>query len=145
MSLKLQKVNQVTKEKSQGAHPEPRSIPLHTWALGCLLPALNCDNIWVCPWSLSSTFLHILSCSGTPSPGEQWRPLLVYLHFKIASITHSSILAWRIPGTEKPGGLRSMGVTKSWAQLRRLSITSICWTLTVRRLRALCFAYVNLV
>ena len=23
--------------------------------------------------------------------------------------THSSVLAWRIPGTEKPGGLRSMG------------------------------------
>ena len=23
--------------------------------------------------------------------------------------THSSILAWRIPRTEKPGGLRSMG------------------------------------
>ena len=27
--------------------------------------------------------------------------------------THSSILAWRIPWTEKPGGLQSMGVTKS--------------------------------
>ena len=23
--------------------------------------------------------------------------------------THSSVLAWRIPGTEEPGGLRSMG------------------------------------
>ena len=23
--------------------------------------------------------------------------------------THSSVLAWRIPGTEKPGGLSSMG------------------------------------
>ena len=23
--------------------------------------------------------------------------------------THSSILAWRIPGTEEPGGLESMG------------------------------------
>ena len=32
--------------------------------------------------------------------------------------THSSILAWRTPRTEKPGGLQSMGVTKSrhdWA------------------------------
>ena len=25
--------------------------------------------------------------------------------------THSSILAWRIPWTEEPGGLQSMGVT----------------------------------
>ena len=26
--------------------------------------------------------------------------------------THSSILAWRIPWTEEPGGLRSMGLQK---------------------------------
>ena len=36
--------------------------------------------------------------------------------------THSSILAWKIPWTEEPGGLQSMGlkvlgVTKSWTQL----------------------------
>ena len=24
-------------------------------------------------------------------------------------LAHSSVLAWRIPGTEKPGGLQSMG------------------------------------
>ena len=28
--------------------------------------------------------------------------------------THSSILAWRIPWTEEPGRLQSMGVAKSW-------------------------------
>ena len=27
--------------------------------------------------------------------------------------THSSILAWRIPWTEEPGGLQSTGATKS--------------------------------
>ena len=27
--------------------------------------------------------------------------------------THSSILAWRIPGTEEAGGLLSMGCTES--------------------------------
>ena len=27
--------------------------------------------------------------------------------------THSSILAWRIPWTEEPGGLRSMGLKES--------------------------------
>ena len=27
--------------------------------------------------------------------------------------THSSILAWRIPWTEEPGGLQSMGLTES--------------------------------
>ena len=31
---------------------------------------------------------------------------------------HSNILAWRISWTEEPGGLQSMGVTKSQTQLR---------------------------
>ena len=31
--------------------------------------------------------------------------------------THSSILAWRIPPTEEPGKLQTMGVTKSQTQL----------------------------
>ena len=30
-----------------------------------------------------------------------------------AMATHSSILAWEIPWTKKPGGLQSMGVAKS--------------------------------
>ena len=31
--------------------------------------------------------------------------------------THSSILAWEIPWTEKPGGLQSMGLQKNQMQL----------------------------
>ena len=31
--------------------------------------------------------------------------------------THSSILAWRIPWTEKPSGLQSMGSQESWTGL----------------------------
>ena len=31
--------------------------------------------------------------------------------------THSSILAWRIPWTEEPGGPQSMGSQNSWTQL----------------------------
>ena len=34
--------------------------------------------------------------------------------------THSSVLAWRIPGTGEPGGLPSMGL-HSQTQLKRLS------------------------
>ena len=30
-----------------------------------------------------------------------------------AMATHSSVLAWRIPGTAEPGGLPSMGCTES--------------------------------
>ena len=32
--------------------------------------------------------------------------------------THSTILAWRIPWTEEPGGLESMGLQKTRAQLQ---------------------------
>ena len=38
-----------------------------------------------------------------------------------AFATHVSILVWRIPWTEEPGGLQSMGVTKSQTQLKKLS------------------------
>ena len=37
--------------------------------------------------------------------------------------THSSIVVWRIPWTEEPGGLQCM-VTKSWTQLKQLSTHS---------------------
>ena len=32
-------------------------------------------------------------------------------------VTHSSILAWKIPWTEEPGGLQSIASQKSWARL----------------------------
>ena len=35
--------------------------------------------------------------------------------------THSSVLAWRIPGTGEPGGLPSMGVAQSRTRLKQLS------------------------
>ena len=35
--------------------------------------------------------------------------------------THSSILDWRLPCTDKPGGLQSMGVAKSWTLQKQLS------------------------
>ena len=38
--------------------------------------------------------------------------------------THSSVLAWRIPGTGEPGGLPSMGVARSQTRLERLGSSS---------------------
>jgi len=43
--------------------------------------------------------------------------------------THSSILAWRIPWTEEPGGLQSMGSQKSWTQLSTHTHTKALKTL----------------
>ena len=50
------------------------------------------------------------------------RPEHSYIFEKIQTDTkemaiHSSILAWRIPWTEEPGRLQSMGLQKSWTQL----------------------------
>ena len=42
--------------------------------------------------------------------------------------THSSVLAWRIPGMGEPGGLPSMGshgVAQSRTRLKRLSSTAV--------------------
>ena len=41
---------------------------------------------------------------------------------------HSSILAWRIPWTEEPGGLQSMG-SQSLTRLKELS-TYVCFLFT---------------
>ena len=52
-----------------------------------------------------------------------------WLHFHFHALekemaTHSSVLAWRIPGTGESGGLPSMG-SQSWTRLKRLS--SFLW------------------
>ena len=39
--------------------------------------------------------------------------------------THSSTLAWRIPSTEEPDWLQSMGVIKSWTWLS--AYACVCW------------------
>ena len=35
--------------------------------------------------------------------------LFTFMHWEKEMTTHSSVLAWRIPGTREPGGLPSMG------------------------------------
>ena len=44
--------------------------------------------------------------------------------------THSSILAWRIPWTEEPGGLQSTGVAKSRTRLSDFTFTFNFWWLS---------------
>ena len=39
--------------------------------------------------------------------------------------THSSILAWRIPWTEEPGGLQSMGFCKESVMNEQLTHTKL--------------------
>ena len=55
--------------------------------------------------------------------------------------THSSVLAWRIPGTGEPGGLPSW-VTQSWTWLKRLSSSSSMLNIDINW-RELIFFYVE--
>ena len=58
--------------------------------------------------------LVVQSVNHLPAIQETWVQFLGWedpLEKEMA--THSSILAWRIPWTEEPGGLQSMG-RKSW-------------------------------
>ena len=45
--------------------------------------------------------------------------------------THSSILAWRIPWTEEPGGLQSMGL-QSKSRTEQLTLTYTSWVKGVK-------------
>jgi len=63
------------------------------------------------------------ACLENPSLEESDTTEWLHFHFHVLDkemATHSSILAWRIPGTEEPGGLPSMGshrVGCDWSDL----------------------------
>ena len=78
------------------------------------------------------------SCLENPMDGGAWqaavhgiaksqkrlRDFTFTFHFHAlekAMATHSSVLAWRIPGTGEPGGLPIYGVAQSWTRLKQLS------------------------
>ena len=55
-----------------------------------------------------------IACRLFDSSHSDWHEMVPHcgfdLHFsQKAMATHSSVLAWRIPGTKKPGGVPSMG------------------------------------
>ena len=53
---------------------------------------------------LAQTVKNLLAMKETPVQSPGWEDPL-----EKEMVTHSSILAWRIPWTEEPGGLKSMG------------------------------------
>ena len=62
-----------------------------------------------------------------PAMRETWvRPLVWEDPLEEGMAAHSSILAWRIPWTEEPGGLQSVGL-QSQTRLKQLSTQSSQW------------------
>ena len=103
----------------------------HDWATSL---SLFTFTHWRRKWQPIPVFL--------PGKSHGWRGLVDYspwgskesdmielLHFHFHALeeemaTHSSILAWRIPGTEEPGWAAVYGVAQSRTQLKRLSSSS---------------------
>ena len=76
---------------------------------------------------------HETSCLANPMGGGAWQAAVhgvarsrtrlsdftftFHLHaLEKEMATHSSVLAWRIPGTEEPGGLPSLGSHSPWGR-----------------------------
>ena len=68
------------------------------------------------PFQYSWASLLAQMVKNLPSVEETWVQSLGWeAPLEEGLATHSSILAWRIPRTEEPGGLQSMG-SKSWTR-----------------------------
>ena len=64
------------------------------------------------PWTLASLVAQTIK--NPPAVEETWvQPLSWEDLLEKEMVTHSNILAWRIPWTEEPGGLQSMGHKES--------------------------------
>ena len=81
-----------------------------------LIPSLASANVSYMPllkyqyWA----FLMAQMVKNLPAMQETWAGFLVQEDpLEKGKATRSSILAWRIPGTEEPGGLQSMGCKES--------------------------------
>ena len=94
------------------------------------------------PWTMTSLLAQMVKC--LPTMQETWGQSLGWedlLEKEMA--THSSILAWKIPWTEEPGRLQSMGsqrVRHDWANSLSLSL---CYSLDVQT-RVICFTSLSL-
>ena len=55
---------------------------------------------------------------------------------------HSSIPAWRISWAEQPGGLQSVGVTKSWPRLGTHTVKPVKWGNNNRRVMYIIYIYI---
>ena len=93
------------------------------------------DHYWVCCLAARSPQLEFSSLESKNLASVSFVSLCEYILLvcccsvtssyptlcKKGMATHSSILAWRIPWTEEPGGLPSMGLQKR-GMLRRLNL-----------------------
>ena len=137
-------------ENTQSRGFSPLGFSVLKFNLGKVLKELQLTSLAFCTIKYSMTLLFFSLCTGegngtplqyscleNPMDGGAWwaavhgvaegrtRPSDFTFTFHFHALekemaTHSSVLAWRIPGTGEPGGLLSMG-SQSRTRLKRLS------------------------
>ena len=93
------------------------------WTFFCIALVWNWNENWPIPVLWASLVAQTVKCLSTML--ETWVQSLRWedpLEKEMA--THSSILAWKIPWTEEPGGLQSLGWQKSWTWLSNSTTTN---------------------
>ena len=82
--------------------------------------------VWKIPWTEKPGRMQSM---GSLRVGHDWGTSLSFFTFHALGkemATHSSVLAWRIPGTGEPDGLPAVyGVAQSRTRLKRLSSSSM--------------------
>ena len=83
-----------------------------------LFPILSSSQVFVNTWISGFYFTSLilpwwLRCKPLPTLWRTWVPALGREDLlEKAMVTHPSILAWKIPWTEEPGRLQSMGLQR---------------------------------
>ena len=92
-------------------------------------PFLSSQVLFVSHLSYCGASLVAQMVKNLPAMRETWVQSLDWKDpLEKGMATHSSILAWRIPWIEEPGGLQSMGL-QSWTQLSDFYFTELLWQL----------------
>ena len=91
----------------------------------CVFTFLDCNFFTFSTCNFFFTYIHQL---------EMWIRSLGWedLLLEEGMATHSSILAWRIPRMEEPGGLQSIGLHRVGTQLKQLGIHAHINSVTTR-------------
>ena len=126
MALKLQQLQDLKGTSRTHFQPGPRGPPLRNTVpqVRALMinnqgPRKSSTLCWTHPLVnlhlLIQAFLVAQTIKNPPAMQETWVPSLGWEDtLEKGMATHSSILAWRIPWTEKPDGLQSIGVAESY-------------------------------